>query len=395
MLFMINQEITVGIVGAGTMGTGIAQVAATNGHQVYVYDAFQEQLKKAEAGLQSILARQVEKGRMSQEEVDQILGRIQFVDNITMFGECGLVIEAVIEKPEIKKDVFARLEGIVKRDCILASNTSSLSIASISSALKRPERFIGVHFFNPAPLMKLVEIIPGIATNPDVAETTKALIKSWGKIIVTSKDAPGFIVNRVARPFYGEALRILEEGVADVATIDWAMKEIGGFRMGPFELMDLIGHDVNYEVTSSVFKEFYFDPRFKPSFTQKRLVEAGWLGRKSKRGFYDYREGAINPQPIKDEALGTAILNRVLTMLINEACDAVFMNITTAEDVDLAMQNGVNYPKGLLAWADEIGLPKVLDSMNNLHNEYQEERYRPNPLLKRMVREGRKFYEKA
>ncbi len=392
---MINQEITVGIVGAGTMGTGIAQVAATNGHQVYVYDAFQEQLKKAEAGLQSILARQVEKGRMSQEEVDQILGRIQFVDNITMFGECGLVIEAVIEKPEIKKDVFARLEGIVKRDCILASNTSSLSIASISSALKRPERFIGVHFFNPAPLMKLVEIIPGIATNPDVAETTKALIKSWGKIIVTSKDAPGFIVNRVARPFYGEALRILEEGVADVATIDWAMKEIGGFRMGPFELMDLIGHDVNYEVTSSVFKEFYFDPRFKPSFTQKRLVEAGWLGRKSKRGFYDYREGAINPQPIKDEALGTAILNRVLTMLINEACDAVFMNITTAEDVDLAMQNGVNYPKGLLAWADEIGLPKVLDSMNNLHNEYQEERYRPNPLLKRMVREGRKFYEKA
>jgi len=392
---MINQEITVGIVGAGTMGTGIAQVAATNGHQVYVYDAFQEQLKKAEAGLQSILARQVEKGRMSQEEVDQILGRIQFVDNITMFGECGLVIEAVIEKPEIKKDVFARLEGIVKRDCILASNTSSLSIASISSALKRPERFIGVHFFNPAPLMKLVEIIPGIATNPDVAETTKALIKSWGKIIVTSKDAPGFIVNRVARPFYGEALRILEEGVADVATIDWAMKEIGGFRMGPFELMDLIGHDVNYEVTSSVFKEFYYDPRFKPSFTQKRLVEAGWLGRKTKRGFYDYREGAPNPDPIKNKVLGTAILNRVLTMLINEACDAVFMNIATAEDVDLAMQNGVNYPKGLLAWADEIGLPKVLDSITALQNEYQEERYRPNPLLKRMVREGRKFYEKV
>src|SRR5690554_3948587 len=301
MLFMINQEITVGIVGAGTMGTGIAQVAATNGHHVYVYDAFQEQLIKAAAGLQSILARQVEKNRMTQQEVDQILGRIQFVDNITMFGECGLVIEAVIEKPEIKKDVFTRLEGIVKRDCILASNTSSLSIASISSALKRPERFLGVHFFNPAPLMKLVEIIPGIATNPDVAEATKALIKSWGKIIVTSKDAPGFIVNRVARPFYGEALRILEEGVADVATIDWAMKEIGGFRMGPFELMDLIGHDVNYEVTSSVFKEFYYDPRFKPSFTQKRLVEAGWLGRKTKRGFYDYRDDAKNPELVANK----------------------------------------------------------------------------------------------
>lgn len=392
---MINQQATVGIVGAGTMGTGIAQVAATNGHQVYVYDAFQEQLKKAEAGLQSILARQIEKDRMTQQEVDQILGRIQFVDNITMFGECGLVIEAVIEKPEIKKDVFARLEGIVIRDCILASNTSSLSIALISSSLKRPDRFLGVHFFNPAPLMKLVEIIPGIATKPEITDTTKTLIKSWSKIIVTSKDAPGFIVNRVARPFYGESLRILEEGVADVATIDWAMKEIGGFRMGPFELMDLIGHDVNYEVTSSVFKEFYYDPRFKPSFTQKRLVEAGWLGRKTKRGFYDYRDNAKNPEPVKNNVLGTAIVNRVLTMLINEACDAVFMNIATAEDVDLAMLNGVNYPKGLLAWADEIGLPKVLESISALQNEYQEDRYRPNPLLKRMVREGRRFYEKA
>ena len=197
----------------------------------------------------------------------------------------------------------------------------------------------------------------------------------------------------MARPFYGEALRILEEGVADVATIDWAMKEIGGFRMGPFELMDLIGHDVNYEVTSSVFKEFYYDPRFKPSFTQKRLVEAGWLGRKSGRGFYDYRDGSTNPSPTTDKELGTKILNRVLVMLINEACDAVFMNIGSVEDVDLAMQNGVNYPKGLLAWADEIGLPKVLDMMTALQVEYREDRYRPNPLLKRMVREGRNFYE--
>ena len=303
------------------------------------------------------------------------------------------MIEAVVENPDIKKDVFARLEAIVSRDCILASNTSSLSIASISSSLKKPGRFLGVHFFNPAPLMKLVEIIPGIATAPEVTIQTKELIKAWGKTIVTSKDTPGFIVNRVARPFYGESLRILEEGVADVATIDWAMKEIGGFRMGPFELMDLIGHDVNYEVTSSVFKEFYYDPRFKPSFTQKRLVEAGWLGRKSGRGFYDYRENSTNPSPTTDKELGMKILNRVLVMLMNEACDAVFMNIGSMEDVDLAMQNGVNYPKGLLAWADEIGLPKVLDMMTALQVEYREERYRPNPLLKRMVREGRNFYE--
>ncbi len=390
---MTNTQATIGVIGAGTMGTGIAQVAATNGHQVYIYDAFTEQLVKAKKALENILARQVEKDRMSQQEVDDILNRIKFVDNITMFGECGFVIEAVVENPDIKKDVFARLEAIVARDCILASNTSSLSIASISSSLKKPGRFLGVHFFNPAPLMKLVEVIPGIATAPEVTNQAKELIKAWGKIIVSSKDTPGFIVNRVARPFYGESLRILEEGVADVATIDWAMKEIGGFRMGPFELMDLIGHDVNYEVTSSVFKEFYYDPRFKPSFTQKRLVEAGWLGRKSGRGFYDYHENSTNPSPNTDKELGMNILNRVLVMLINEACDAVFMNIGSVEDVDLAMQNGVNYPKGLLAWADEIGLPKVLDMMTALQVEYREERYRPNPLLKRMVREERNFYE--
>ncbi len=388
----MDQNTVIGVVGAGTMGTGIAQVASTKGHKVYVYDAYPEQLDKAQKGLENILNRQVEKERMTRDEVDAILSRIEFVDNITMFGECGFVIEAVVENPDVKKDVFSRLEGIVSRECVLASNTSSLSIASISSALKKPGRFLGVHFFNPAPLMKLVEIIPGIPTDENVTRATKDLIKSWGKTIVTSKDTPGFIVNRVARPFYGESLRILEEGVADVATIDWAMKELGGFRMGPFELMDLIGHDVNYEVTSTVFREFYYDPRFKPSFTQKRLVEAGWLGRKTGRGFYQYGEGASNPEPTKDEALGKKILDRVLAMLINEACDAVFMNIATPEDVDLAMTNGVNYPKGLLQWADEIGLPQVLDRMTALQVEYREDRYRPNPLLKKMVREGRSFY---
>lgn len=388
----MDQNTVIGVVGAGTMGTGIAQVASTKGHKVYVYDAYPEQLDKAQKGLESILNRQVEKNRMTQEEIEAILNRIHFVDNITMFGDCGFVIEAVVENLDIKKDVFSRLEGIVSRNCVLASNTSSLSIASISSALKKPGRFLGVHFFNPAPLMKLVEIIPGIPTDEQITEATKALIKSWDKTIVTSKDTPGFIVNRVARPFYGESLRILEEGVADVATIDWAMKELGGFRMGPFELMDLIGHDVNYKVTCTVFREFYYDPRFKPSFTQKRLVEAGWLGRKTGRGFYQYGERATNPEPNKDEALGKKILDRVLAMLINEACDAVFMNIGTPEDVDLAMTHGVNYPKGLLQWADEIGLPQVLDRMTALQVEYREDRYRPNPLLKKMVREGRTFY---
>lgn len=387
----MNKDTIVGVIGAGTMGAGIAQVASTNGHTVYIYDAYSEQLSKAKAGLVSILNRQVEKGRMPQNEVDGIISRIHFVEDITEFKNCGFVIEAIIENIDIKKDAFQRLEGIVAKDCILASNTSSLSIASISSALKKPERFLGVHFFNPAPLMKLVEIIPSVATNSDLAKSTKKFISDWGKVTVLAKDTPGFIVNRVARPFYSEALRILEEGVADVPTIDWAMKELGGFRMGPFELMDLIGHDVNYEVTSSVFKEFYYDPRFKPSFTQKRLVEAGWLGRKSGKGFYNYGEGAKNPAPTANINLGEEILHRILVMLINEAFDAVFMNVGSAEDVDLAMQNGVNYPKGLLAWAEEIGLENVLSQLQDLYNEYLEDRYRPNPLLKKMVREGATF----
>ncbi|MFD2531892.1 3-hydroxyacyl-CoA dehydrogenase NAD-binding domain-containing protein [Gracilimonas halophila] len=389
---MISNEAKIGVVGAGTMGTGIAQVAATQGHQVYLYDAYPQQLEKSKAGLKSILARQVEKERMTQEEVDGILNRIEFVDNITNFSECGFVIEAIVEDLAVKKDTFARLEGIVSKDCVLASNTSSLSIAAISSALKKPERFLGVHFFNPAPLMKLVEIISGIATDDKVFNSTKKFIKSWNKITVSGKDTPGFIVNRVARPFYGEALRIFEEGIADAATIDWAMKEIGGFRMGPFELMDLIGHDVNYEVTSTVFEAFYYDPRFKPSFAQKRMVEAGWLGRKSGRGFYNYNDDSKNPAPEKDQELGQEIFDRILTMLINEACDAVFMNIASTEDVDLAMQNGVNYPKGLLKWADEIGLKNVLDRMTALQVEYREDRYRPNPLLKKMVADQKSFY---
>lgn len=389
----MDQSAVIGVVGAGTMGTGIAQVASTFGHKVFVYDAYAEQLEKAEEGLRSILQRQVEKERMSQKEVDGILDRIHFVEDITDYGECSLVIEAVVEDPEVKKDVFQRLEGIVSKECLLATNTSSLSIASISSALKKPVRFLGIHFFNPAPLMPLVEIVPGIATGEDTTRTARALIDEWGKTTVLAKDTPGFIVNRVARPFYSEAIRLLEEGVADVTTIDWAMKEIGGFKMGPFELMDFIGNDVNYKVTETVFEEFFYDPRFKPSFTQKRMVEAGYLGRKSGKGFYDYGDDADNPEPARDEQLGRKIVDRIVAMLINEACDAVFLNVATVEDVDLAMTKGVNYPKGLLKWADEIGLQEVLDRISALQTEYREDRYRPNPLLKRMVRNDKTFYE--
>lgn len=375
------------------MGTGIAQVASTFGHEVYLYDAYSDQLSESKHGLRKILQRQVEKERMTQDEVDGILERIHFVEDLTNFDQCSLAIEAVVEDLDIKKDVFQRLEGIVPKDCILATNTSSLSIASISSALKKPERFLGIHFFNPAPLMPLVEIVPGITTKEENTKTVRKLVGDWGKTTVLAKDTPGFIVNRVARPFYSEAIRQLEEGVADVPTIDWAMKKIGGFRMGPFELMDFIGHDVNYKVTETVFKEFFYDPRFKPSFTQKRMVEAGYLGKKTGQGFYEYGNHANNPKPTKDEELGQQIADRIVAMLINEACDAVFLNVATVEDVDLAMTKGVNYPKGLLKWADEIGLAEVLDRISALQTEYREDRYRPNPLLKRMVENNETFYE--
>lgn len=389
----LDSKTNIGVVGAGTMGTGIAQIAATYGHNVYLYDAYPEQLNKSEEGLIKILNRQVEKESMSQDEVDGILSRIHFVDHLNDFKNCGIVFEAIIEDLTAKQNQFERLEAIVPKSCILVTNTSSLSIASISSALKQPERFLGLHFFNPAPLMKLVEIIPGISTDQASVQAARSMIDSWDKITVLANDTPGFIVNRVARPFYGEALRLYEEGVADAATIDWAMKEIGGFKMGPFELMDLIGHDVNYKVTESVFKEFYYDPRFKPSFAQKRLIEAGRLGRKTGIGFYEYGDRADNPAPVKDKELGEKILSRILGMLINEACDAVFMNVATIEDVDLAMENGVNYPKGLLKWADDIGPSTVLDWMSALQVEYREDRYRPNPLLKRKVRNNESFYE--
>lgn len=388
-----DQNGVIGIVGAGTMGRGIAQVAATYGYSVILQDITNDVLQDAEFRLKKILYRLEEKGRLEGTTAKQILDRIQLVDNLDTFQECGLVIEAIIENREMKQRLFGELETIVLGDCILSTNTSSLSITSIASACQKPERVLGIHFFNPAPLMPLVEIIPGIRTGESIISDAQSLISEWGKTTVRAKDTPGFIVNRIARPFYGEALRILEEGIADAASIDWAMREIGGFRMGPFELMDLIGNDINLKVTETVFEEFFYDPRFKPSFTQKRMVEAGFLGKKSGQGYYNYVENAENPKPKQDQNLGEEIFFRILVMLINEAIDAVFLNIASKEDVDLAMTKGVNYPKGLLEWAEEIGLEKVLAKLQELQDEYGEDRYRPNPLLKKMVRNKQKFYD--
>jgi 3-hydroxybutyryl-CoA dehydrogenase len=382
----------VGIIGGGTMGSGIAQVTATAGCKVKLYDTNQAALDKAKAALEKILVRLIEKGRINSEEKIRIQSNISYVDSLKDLGDSHLTIEAIIENLDIKQKVFSELESYVADDCIIASNTSSLSIASIAASLQKPERCVGIHFFNPAPLMKLVEVIPAIQTSEAVLEKSIQTIKDWTKVVAVAKDTPGFIVNRVARPFYGEALRIYEEGLADFATIDHSLKTLGGFRMGPFELMDFIGNDVNYTVTETVFAAFYFDPRYKPAFTQKRFAEAGYLGRKSGKGYYDYAEGAIKPAPIEDKPLAQQIFDRVLVMLINEAADASFLNIASAADIDTAMTKGVNYPKGLLAWADEKGMDWCVSKMDELYNEYHEDRYRCSPLLRKMNREHKIFF---
>jgi len=387
----------VGIIGSGTMGSGIAQVAATSGCNVKLYDTNQAALDKAKTALDKILNRLIEKGRIVAAEKSRIQGNIEYVDSLKDLSESNLTIEAIVENLDIKKKVFSELETYVSNDCIIASNTSSLSIASIASSLQKPERCIGIHFFNPAPLMKLVEVIPAIQTSEETVEKSMQTISDWKKIVAVAKDTPGFIVNRVARPFYGESLRIYEEGIADFATIDRSLKELGGFRMGPFELMDFIGNDVNYTVTETVFTAFYFDPRYKPAFTQKRFAEAGYLGRKSDKGYYDYDENGriVIPSEVKeshDKKLAQKIFERVLVMLINEAADALFLNIASAEDIDNAMTKGVNYPKGLLAWADEKGIDWCVSNMDELYNEYHEDRYRCSPLLRKMNEENKTFF---
>lgn len=388
----------VGIIGSGTMGAGIAQVAATAGCSVKIYDTKTDALEKAKADLEKIMDRLVEKGKIASEEKQRIQNNIKYVNTLKELKDSNMTIEAIVENLDIKKNVFSTLERFVSEDCILASNTSSLSIASIASSLQKPERCIGIHFFNPAPLMKLVEVIPAIQTSEKILNFSVKAIKDWGKTVAVAKDTPGFIVNRVARPFYGEALRIYEEGVASFSEIDNAMKELGGFRMGPFELMDFIGNDVNYTVTESVFEAFYYDPRYKPSFTQKRFSEAGYLGRKSGKGYYDYSDDgkmsirAESKTNHERKASDKTIFERILAMLINEAADALFLNIASAEDIDNAMTKGVNYPKGLLAWADERGIEWCVAKMDELYEEYHEDRYRCSPLLRKMNKSGNRFF---
>lgn len=380
---MENKEIIVGVIGAGTMGSGIVQLAAVAGCRVIIFDANTVAVQNALEKIKKTLSTLVQKNKLSEENANAALSRIKAANLLNEFAPCDMVIEAVIEDLGIKKELFKKLEDICSPSAILATNTSSISVTSIASACKNPGKVIGIHFFNPAPVMPLVEIIPGLATNNETVKKATELIQSWGKTTVIAKDTPGFIVNRVARPFYGEAIRIYEEGIADFATIDWAMKELGGFKMGPFELMDFIGNDVNFKVTETVWQQFFYDARYKPSLTQKRLFEAGFWGKKTSKGYYDYSEGAKIPEPVKDAKLAQQIMPRILAMLINEAHDALYYKIATKDDLETAMMKGVNYPKGLIQWGEEIGLKNILNVLDALQATYKEERYRPSLLLRK------------
>jgi 3-hydroxybutyryl-CoA dehydrogenase len=508
---------TVGVIGSGAMGSGIAQVAASSGYKVRLFDTRPEAVEKALADITKAYGRLVEKGRMSAAEADTARARIAGAASLQDVADAAIVVEAIVENLEVKRTLFADLEAIVGDDCILATNTSSISVTAIAAKLRRPQRLVGMHFFNPVPLMALVEVISGLATDQAVADTVYATAAAWGKNPVHAKSTPGFIVNRVARPFYAEGLRLLLEQASDAATIDAVMREAGGFRMGPFELMDLIGHDINSSVTRSVFDAYSGDPRFTPSVLQQEMVNAGFLGRKSGRGFYDYADNATKAEPQTESpqtkpdsvsisiepGTSSAITNgleqrfksrgiavphrkplpglgeheapafhcngaalfltdgrsatqrardnkhddtvlfdlvldyagapriavtcadqcnpkayaavvgilqaagfsvtriddvpgmvvmRTVAMLANEAADAVNQGVCTAAAVDIAMQKGVNYPRGPLAWADAVGLQQIVTVLANLADSYGEDRYRVSPLLRRKLAAGGRFH---
>lgn len=387
-MMKFNVEDRIGIIGSGSMGSGIAQVAAEAGHCVFIYDNNPKALERSRDNLEKLFEKLVNKGKRTAEQATDTLNRISFVHNLLDLRGSKLIIEAIIEDLSIKKNVIDQLSDGLSSDCIIATNTSSLSVTAIASAAKHPENIIGLHFFNPAPLMKLVEVVPAIQTKDGIAEACLDLMTKWGKTPVTTQDTPGFIVNRVARPFYSEAFRIYDEGIAQPHEIDEAMEELG-FRMGPFYLTDFIGHNTNFAVTTSMFNAYWGEPRYKPSFAQKRLVDAGYWGRKAKKGFYDYDE---NLKPIRKKSSLEAdkkqdIQNRILALLINEAFDALHFNIGSAEAIDNAMTKGVNYPKGLIAWAEEIGLENIVQTLDHLYDFYHEERYRVSPGLRKKIKQ--------
>ena len=398
----MNEIRTVGVLGAGTMGAGIVQVAAEAGLGVLVHDPLEGATERARERIGGFLERKVAKGQLDPNDAADALARIRSVDSIEALSAADLVVEAIPEDLALKRDAFRRLDATAAADAILATNTSSLSIAAIGSVTEHPERVVGMHFFNPVPLMALVEVVASPATSPDVSDAVALLARRLGKAPVVVADTPGFIVNRVARPYYLEAFRIVGEGGAGVESVDEAMRGIG-FRMGPFELIDAIGADVNFAVSTTVFEQFFGDPRYRPHPLQRSLVESGRFGRKSNGGCYEYsadgdRGGvwsglarrADGPQPARLEP--AQIEARILAAIVNEAASAVADGVATPESVDTAMRLGTNWPEGPLAWGERIGLVPVVHTLDALHAAVPDGRYRTVPLLRSLADSGASFF---
>jgi 3-hydroxybutyryl-CoA dehydrogenase len=384
----------VGVVGAGAMGAGIAQVAATAGHAVTLVDAAPGAAAAAVERIGASLSRLVEKGRLSADDATAVRRRITPAEALDELPHCGLVIEAVPEDLDLKRRIFAELADLQPPTTVLATNTSSIDIDDIAHEVTDPERVLGLHFFNPPPVMKLVEVVHGERTARAFVEHAAALMAAWGKTPVRCSSTPGFIVNRVARPFYGEAQRIVESGIADAATVDWILREKGGFPMGPLELTDFIGQDVNLAVGTSVWEQTGRDERYAPTAFQRGLVEAGRLGRKSGRGVYTYAadgsvdgsvDGSEPDVELAERLVGGPVatdpLARTLAMLVNEAVDLVARGEASADDVDTAMRLGTRYPKGPIEWGREIGFDVVARQVAELDDAYPGGRYRPSPAL--------------
>ena len=386
---------TIGVLGAGTMGNGIAQLAARSGARTLLYDPIPEALQRGLERARDGLQKEAAKGRLTQEEAQAGIERLEAVDDLAAFAPCELVIEAVPERLDLKHDLYRQLSEIVSEKCVLATNTSSLLVTAIAAGARSPERVVGMHFFNPAPIMRLLEVVAGEQSSEDALALAHATGEAMGKTVIRAHDGPGFLVNRCNRPFGLEALRLLTERIADIETIDRVVRVEGGFRMGPFELMDLVGVDTGLEISKSFYEQSFGEPRWRPSPIAARYVAAGLHGRKSGRGYYDYSSDPYRPPdpPARADAnvrpaVG-GVLERIVCQVINECAFALGEGVGSAEDIDTGMVLGLNYPRGPLAWADEIGLDHVLAVLDGLWEQYREERYRPAPALRGLVRAGR------